>query len=101
MSLPVLPATDCSVCSDGYTAEPGFSCVRCSEHAGGVAVAAVLGVVALLGAVVMVSYILSGEVAGRGTGIVARLTRFVPLQSVKIVVVAWQILTQVRASRVR
>ncbi|CAM9120015.1 unnamed protein product, partial [Laminaria digitata] len=38
---------------------------------------------------------MSGEtVLGAGRGVIARLTRHIPLQSVKIVIVAWQILTQ-------
>lgn len=52
--------------------------------------------VALLVAVAVVSYLVSGNVGGTRRGILKRVARFIPLQSVKIVVVAWQILTQVR-----
>ena len=45
---------------------------------------------------VVVSYVVSGEVGDKGDRIVARLKRYIPLQSLKIVIVAWQILTQVR-----
>ncbi|CAN0440774.1 unnamed protein product, partial [Ascophyllum nodosum] len=40
------------------------------------------------------SYLVSAEVGGAGRGIVDRVTRWVPMQSIKIIVVAWQILTQ-------
>lgn len=48
---------------------------------------------ALVGATA-ISYLVSGEEAG-GRHILHRLTRNIPLQSVKIIIVAWQILTQV------
>ena len=44
-------------------------------------------------------YMLSLETEGADRGIVARLRRFIPLQFVKIVIVVWQILTQVRRGR--
>ena len=44
------------------------------------------------------SYMLSGKSEDADKGIVVRVTRFIPLQSVKIVIVVWQILTQVRTS---
>lgn len=62
-------------------------------------VAAFLGVAAIFVAVVVVLYVVSGEVGDKGDRFVARLKRYIPLQSVKIVIVAWQILTQVRTKR--
>lgn len=41
------------------------------------------------------SYMLSGKSETVDNGIVALVSRFVPLQSVKVVIVVWQILTQV------
>ena len=59
-------------------------------------VAAALGIGTLLVAVAVVSYLMSGETGlGAGQGVVERVTRYVPLQSAKIVIVSWQILTQV------
>lgn len=52
--------------------------------------------VALLVAVAVVSYVVSDKVGEGSRGTVERLGRYIPLQSVKIVVVSWQILTQVR-----
>ncbi|CAM9191106.1 unnamed protein product [Ectocarpus sp. 13 AM-2016] len=84
----------CAVCSDGYTTELAFTCTRCSGGAGRIALAAVLAVVALCVAIAVGSYAMSGKVGDVRSGVVARLGRYVPLQSVKIVIVAWQILTQ-------
>ena len=90
-----MSTTDCAVCSDGYTAELGFACSRCSDSRGGLVLAAVLGVVALLALAAVVSHVTSGEAGRGGKNLVGRLTQYIPLQSLKIVVVAWQILTQV------
>lgn len=87
-----------AVCSDGYTAQFGFTCSKSSNSTSGVVVVAVLIVVSVFVAVSVVVYVMSRE-AGymeRG-GLLGRLLRSVFLQSVKIVIVAWQILTQVRA----
>lgn len=89
---------DCAVCSEGYTAQLGFTCRDCSDSTGGIIVATVLGVAALFVAVVVVSYVVSGEVGDKGHRFAVHLKRHIPLQSVKIVIVAWQILTQVRAN---
>lgn len=83
------------MCSSGYTGGLSFTCSKCSSSAGGVVLAAFLAVVALVVAVAVVVYVMSGKAgAGRG-GMVDRVGRYIPLQSVKIVIVAWQILTQV------
>lgn len=55
----------------------------------------VLAVVALALAVAVVSYATTGEGHGKAQGLIERVARYIPLQSVKIVIVAWQILTQV------
>ncbi len=47
-------------------------------------------------ALAAVSYLLSGESGARRRGVVERVGRYIPLQSLKILIVAWQILTQVR-----
>ncbi|CAN0155578.1 unnamed protein product [Ectocarpus sp. 4 AP-2014] len=88
----------CSVCSDGYTAQFGFTCSKCSDSNSGIVVVAVLIVVNVFVGVSVVVYVMSGEAGymGRG-GLLGRLLRGIPLQSLKIVVVAWQILTQFAA----
>lgn len=56
-------------------------------------IVAIFGVVLLA---VVVSYLIFGERQGATRGIVSRVKRCIPLQTVKIVIVVWQILTQVR-----
>ena len=92
--------TDCAICSEGYTAQFGFVCNKCSSSTAGIVLAAFLAVVAaLIVAVAVVSYATSGEGNGKGQGLVERVARYIPLQSVKIVIVVWQILTQVHLAR--
>ena len=74
--------------SKGYTASLGFACNKCFEVAtGGIAVAVVVAVVLALAFVAFLSYMLSGKREDDDRGIVARLTRFIPLHSVTIVIV--------------
>ncbi|CAM9568519.1 unnamed protein product, partial [Hapterophycus canaliculatus] len=84
----------CAICSDGYTAKLSFTCSRCSDSVGGVVLVVILSAVILLAAAAAVLYLMSGEVRSTGHGVVNRMARCVPLQSIKIVIVAWQILTQ-------
>lgn len=55
-------------------------------------VAVVVAVLAMIAFGLFLSYMLCGEREGGFRGVVARV---IPLQSLKIVIVAWQILTQV------
>lgn len=57
--------------------------------------AAALAVLALVVAASVGTYVMSGKSGVGKRRIVERLGRYIPLQSVKIVIVAWQILTQV------
>ncbi|CAN0045690.1 unnamed protein product, partial [Scytosiphon promiscuus] len=86
----------CSVCSDGYTPQLSFACSKCSESASGIAVMVVLGVVVLCVGVAAASYVMSGNISESRRGPVRRLLGNIPLHSVKIVIAAWQILTQAR-----
>lgn len=88
------------MCSDGYTHALGPSCNKCSDATGlGIALVVVLGVAILAGFVGFLTYMLSGQEQDTDQGIVARLARYIPLHSLKIVIVVWQILTQVRLHR--
>lgn len=58
--------------------------------------AIVVIVVALCVAAAVVSYVVWAEVGGRTRTTVERVFRYIPLQSVKILVVSWQIVTQVK-----
>lgn len=73
-------------------------CTKCPHHTYGIVVVVALVVVAVFVGVAVVAYTLSGEVGcARRGGPFVRVLRNIPLQSVKIVIVAWQILTQVGA----
>lgn len=93
---PLAPYADCSVCSDGYVGNLGFSCTECVEGTGGIVLAVAVSVIVLFAAVVIVTYLVSGELEDDGTGFLDRARRYLPLKSIKIVVVVWQIITQVR-----
>lgn len=58
--------------------------------------AAALAAIALLAMVFLVSYLVSGKLEGTRRGVVNRIRHYIPFQSIKIVIVSWQILTQVR-----
>lgn len=93
-----LRSADCAVCSDGYAPQLGFTCTKCLDAASGAVLASFVLVAIAFAAVAVASYVMSGERPGKRRGVVERVARFVPLQSIKIVVVSWQILTQVRAA---
>ena len=93
--------TDCAICSEGYTTNMGFPCRKCLDTTSGVALAVVITIAVVLAVAVLTSYLISGvKVQGRGGGKIECLTRYIPLQSVKIVIVTWQILTQVRGEKI-
>ena len=60
-----------------------------------------MAIVFLLACAAFLSYMISGKMENTDHGIVARVSRFIPLQSVKIVIVVWQILTQVNNGVIR
>ena len=60
------------------------------------ALVVVVSVLSLAAFAVFLSYMVSAEWEGARHGIVARIAPYLPLQSLKIIIVAWQILTQVR-----
>ena len=88
---------DCSVCRENFFAGPGFTCTKCSvSSVWRVMVAGSLSIFATIAGVVTVSYLVSDESEGAELSIVDRIIRRVPVHSVKIIIVSWQILTQVR-----
>ncbi|CAN0083900.1 unnamed protein product, partial [Laminaria digitata] len=87
----------CSICSDGHATSFGFACEKCSGIAGGIVLTVVLIVFVLIGAAGVASYTMSSKLEGDGRGPIERLTRFVPLHSIKIVIAALQIVTQFTA----
>lgn len=55
-----------------------------------------VGVVGFIIMVMICSFLLSGEIEASSWGLVGGIMRYIPLQTVKIVIAAWQILTQAR-----
>ena len=86
---------DCSVCSKDYSPGLGRTCTKCSDSKVGIVLAIVLGALGAAVGVIVTTHLLSEMKEGTGRGIVDRITRIIPLHTLKIVVVAWQILTQV------
>ena len=94
--VPIFFVADCSICSKTHIYGTSFSCRECSDRAIAITIVAILVVLATAIGLATVSYLVSAEVVGRGRGIVEAIVRRVPTQSVKVVIVVWQILTQVR-----
>lgn len=89
---------DCSVCSEGYSRTLSFTCAECVDPGGGIAIMVVVAVFFLGAAIALCMHLVSGEMDGARQGIIHRVARRLPLQPIKIIVVVWQILTQVRRS---
>lgn len=87
----VLP--DCSVYSEGYAATLAFTCSQCSEgNMAGVVVVLAIAILAALAFVWhMVAFI---EQENTARSVFVRVGKVLPLQSIKIVIVAWQIVIQ-------
>lgn len=73
-----------------------FTCSKCVDDRGGIAILVVVGVFVLGAVFALFMHLVWGEMEGARRGIIHRFTKRLPLQSIKIVVVVWQILTQVR-----
>ena len=96
MIRPEIFVADCSVCSKTYVSGTSFSCRKCSDRAIAITIVAILVVLATAIGLATVSYLVSAEGIGGGRGIMEAIMRRVPTESVKIIIVVWQILTQVR-----
>lgn len=57
--------------------------------------ASIAGGIGLVFGIAVVVYLLSADMKGPGQGMLDRLQRLVPFQSFKIIIVVWQIVTQV------
>ena len=91
--LPLL--ADCSVCSKNYVRGLRFSCRECSDRTVSMAIAIVLAVLALACGLGIIFYLVYIEEGDTEQGIVDRIKRRVPMQPLKIIIVLWQIITQV------
>lgn len=84
----------CSICSEGYSEHLSFSCRECSDdNTDTIIAAAILSVVGLI-VVIMLAYYLTSSETDSNVGLSGVMKRYIPLQSLKIVVVTWQILNQ-------
>ena len=86
------------MCEDGYSATLAFTCGKCSSsnHAAVLALVVVVMVGAAAGTIYLTAYLVSIEpLETRMTLPHIKLLKAVPLQAIKIIVVLWQILTQV------
>lgn len=85
---------DCAVCRTGYASRIPYKCESCAQKDGGALIIALVVAVAVLFGMGLVWHLLSQNHAVTDNGIISRVVRCLPLQSLKIVVVAWQIVTQ-------
>ena len=72
-----------------------FTCTKCTDSGASIAIISVVIVLGLGAIIVLYMHLVSGEMSGAREGIVQRVTKRLPVQSIKIIVVIWQILTQV------
>lgn len=95
MYLASRPLTaDCAICSDGYAESLSYTCGSCSDRKARLVAMVALSITVMLG-VAFLGYMVSKERNARPGGRFHRLKRLLPLQSLKIVIVVWQILTEV------
>lgn len=97
LSLPPLTA-DCAVCSDGYAESLSYTCSSCSDRKASVMAMVALPITVVL-CVAFLGYMVSKEREAWPAGRLHWLKRLLPLQSLKIMIVVWQILTEVSQHR--
>lgn len=95
-------STDCAICSEGYTESLAYSCEECSDSGAGIAITVIVGFVVAVLSVGTLIFMLSGEdnkpARGRRGVVFSWMRR---LHSLKIIIIVWQILTQVKSVGVR
>lgn len=87
------------MCSEDFTTTLSFTCAECVDSRGGIAIMAVVALFSLFAIIALFVHLVSGEKDGARQGLVDLVTKRLPLQSIKIIVVVWQILTQVKDIR--
>ena len=88
----------CGICSEGYSESLSFSCRKCSEDSSdAIFTSLIVSFVGLGSICILVSYLTSSDISESNKGLIGLLKKYVPLQSLKILVVTWQILTQFSA----
>lgn len=96
LNLCTCDLTDCAKCSKNYATNVGGLCTPCADSTGELVRSVFIVVVVVVIVVATILYLVSGEMEVAGRGIVDRVVRYLPHQTLKIVIVVWQILTQVR-----
>lgn len=69
--------------------------MKCSGSVSSIIATAAIVVIAIVIALTVFMFLTSAEIAETVRGITVRLLRLVPLHSIKIIIVTWQIVTQV------
>lgn len=82
------------MCSEGYADSLSYTCKSCSDGTA-TAMAFVASPVAVILGLVFVAYMVTKERDAQRSRQYHRLKQLLPLQSLKIVIVVWQILTEV------
>ena len=94
-SFVIRTAVDCAVCSQGYGGTLSYHCSKCSEASSIVSSVCTFIIAGLLG-LLFAYYMVSIEGVRTPWVSFDRVKAVLPLQSVKIIVISWQIVTQVR-----
>lgn len=76
-----------------------FTCTECVNSDGGIAIMVAVAILILCVGMALCKHLVSGERDGAHEGIIGRFIKHLPLQSIKIVVVVWQIVTQASTHR--
>lgn len=89
-------STDCSVCTENYVTGLGYTCEKCTiSRTGSIALAVILSVLCIVAGASIIMFLVERKTEGTRRGVVVLVTRYIPTHSVKIIIVVWQILTQV------
>lgn len=104
MSTPIAVALirpDCSTCTSGYAETVTYTCKECLNDGDQLILAFfVFSIIAVVAVIVILYLILkinagSAEPPSKLNAVLDHVARFVPLHGLKIIIVTWQILTQV------
>lgn len=85
------------MCSEGFVSRVQYACDSCAGEDGATAVIVILAILLSIFLLVLLWFLLSANATVEQNGIISRVTKNLPIQSLKIVIVVWQILTQVSA----
>lgn len=75
-----------------------FTCTKCLDSGGGIAIIIVVAVFFMGAGIALCKYLVSGEMVDARQGIIHSVAKRLPREFIKIIVVVWQILTQVRGA---